>query len=300
MSITSVRLREAWNWGNLTAKELAVRTYRGIEMHETIDRAAAVAFYAMLSLAPLLGILIAVAVAVGDERGVSAELLATSRQLLPPEGHSVIADQIFQIRSAPPVGVLTFSFAVLLWSSTGVFVSMIDGLNAASGIRDERPWWKRRLLAIALTGLELFLLLFALVVIIARPFILHWFGLDGIAAAVAGVVQWAVVGVALLASFSVAYYFGPHAKGEREWKWITPGGSVGVVLLIAISLAFHLFLRYGWRSGETYSALAGVVLLLLWFYIAALALLVGAEINGVIEHPHGGQSTQGDPSKWLA
>jgi len=74
MSFTSVRLREAWNWGGLTAKELGIRTYRAMDKHETLDRAAVVAFYALLSLAPLLGILLAVAV--GRERGVSAELLA--------------------------------------------------------------------------------------------------------------------------------------------------------------------------------------------------------------------------------
>jgi len=113
---------------------------------------------------------------------------------------------------------------------------------------------------------------------------MHWFGLGGVAAAAAGVVRWSLVVVALLASFSVAYYFGPHAERAREWKWVTPGGSVGVALLIATTVGFQLFLRYGWRSSETYGALAGVILLLLWFYTVALALLVGAEINGVIEH----------------
>jgi len=121
------------------------------------------------------------------------------------------------------------------------------------------------------------------------------FGLGDVAAVGAGVVRWAIVVMALLVSFSVAYYFGPHAERERkrEWEWVTPGGSVGVALLIATSVGFHLFLRYGWRSSETYGALAGVILLLLWFYTVALALLVGAEINGVIEHArpdgsHGG------------
>jgi len=280
MSLTSVRLRGAWNWGGLTAKELGVRTYCAIDKHETLDRAAVVAFYALLSLAPLLGILLAVAF--GRERGISAELLASSRQFLPPEAQTVVEDQIRKIQAVPPVGVLTCSFLVLLWSSSGVFISVMDGLSAVSGVRDGRPWWKRRLLAVLLTGVELVFLLVALFVIIAWPSIMDWFGLGGAAAAAVGVVRWAFVVVVLLASFSVAYYFGPH--GEREWEWITPGGSVGVALLIATSVGFQLFLRYGWSSSETYGALAGVILLLLWFYTVALALLVGAEINGVIEH----------------
>ena len=281
MSLISVRLRDAWNWGGLTAKELGIRTYRAINKHETLDRAAVVAFYALLSLAPLLGIILAVTV--GHERGVSAELLASSRQFLPPEAQRVVEDQIHKIQAVPPVGVLTFSFVVLLWSSSGVFVSVMDGLSAIAGVRDGRPWWKRRLLAVALTGVELVFLLVALFVIIAWPSVMHWFGLGAAAAAAVGVVRWSLVVVALLASFSVAYYFGPHTGREREWEWVTPGGSVGVALLIATSVGFQLFLRYGWRSSETYGALAGVVLLLLWLYIVALALLVGAEINAIIE-----------------
>jgi membrane protein len=95
-----------------------------------------------------------------------------------------------------------------------------------------------------------------------------------------------VVVAALLGSFALAYFFGPDVK--QEWEWITPGAGLGVLVLIAASLGFRLYVQYG-SSSETYGALAGVVLLLLWFYLVALALLVGAEINCVIEQaaPHG-------------
>lgn len=88
--------------------------------------------------------------------------------------------------------------------------------------------------------------------------------------------------LALLVNFSVAYYFGPDL--EREWEWMTPGSAFGVVMLIATSLGFRFYLQYGWSSGETFGVLGGVVILLLWFYLAALALLVGVEINSVVEH----------------
>ena len=89
-----------------------------------------------------------------------------------------------------------------------------------------------------------------------------------------------MVVVALLGSFAVAYYFGTHA--EQEWEWITPGSAFGVLMLVLVNLGFRVYLCYGADFGATYGALAGVVLLLLWLYLAALALLVGAEINGVI------------------
>lgn len=277
MSFRSFHLSRALDWGGLSARQLALRTYQAIERHDTLDRAAIVAFYALLSLVPLLGFLLAIAFGAAD--GISGEVLTLSNQFLPSEADAVIHDQVRKIRAAPPVGLLTFSFAVLLWSSSGVFIAVMDGTNAAHGVRDRRPWWRRRLLATVLTTVELVLLLGAFVGIVAEPSVLHWFGLGGTAAAAA---RWIAVVLALLINFSVAYYFGPDV--EREWEWVTPGSAFGVVMLIATSLGFRLYLYYGWGTSETFGVLGGVVILLLWFYLAALALLVGAEMNCVIEY----------------
>jgi membrane protein len=285
VAITTIRLREAWNWGGLTARELATRTYEAIDKHETLDRAATVAFWAMLALVPFLGFLLALAL--GAAGGVAQQVLALSQDFLPPEAHKLVEDQVTKIQRSPPVGVLSLSFVVLLWSSSSLFVSIMDATNAAYGVRDGRPWWKRRLLAIVLTVVEGALLVGASILIVAGPYLLGWLGLGWVASAVATGVQWLVVVVALLASFSIAYYFGPHV--EQEWEWITPGATLGVLVLIAASLGFRVYLLYGSSYSETYGALAGVVLLMLWLYLASLSLLVGAEINCVIEHaaPHG-------------
>ncbi len=284
VSQTSIQVRPLWDWGGLTARQLLVRTCQGIDEHETIDRAAIIAFYALLSLVPLLGLLLAFAF--GPASGPGAELQAVAGQFLPPEARTIIDGQILKIQAAPPVGVLTVSFAILLWSSSGVFVSLMDGTNAAHGVRDRRPWWKRRLLAVVLTAVELALLLGSLVAILAWPYALNRFGLDGVAAGTATAVRWAVVVAALLASFSIAYYFGPDV--ERGWEWVTPGSAFGVVTLVAASLGFRAYLVHGWSWSETSGTLAGVIILLLWFYAAALALLVGAEINCVIGHARSG------------
>jgi membrane protein len=285
MSITSVRLREAWNWGGLSAKELAVRTWHAIDKHETLDRAAAVAFYAMLALVPLLGFTLAIAL--GAAPGVAGQIDDLARRFLPAEARVLVRDQVQKIRAAPPVGVLSLSFVVLLWSSSSLFVGVMDATNAAYGVRDRRPFWKRRVVAAVLTVLEVALLIAASLSIVAWPTVMGWLGLGAAAKAAATAVQWFVVVVVLLACFAVAYYFGPDVK--QEWEWITPGSTLGVLVLIAASYGFRLYLHYGTSYSETYGALAGVVLLLLWLYLAALALLVGAEINSVIEiaAPHG-------------
>ncbi len=285
MPFTWLRLPDAWKWGGLSFKELAVRTYEAVDKHETIDRAAIVAFYAMLALVPFLGLVLTVTV--GNSDGVVAgQILSLSRQFLPEAVDEIVRGEVRDIRAGPRFGIISVSFLILLWSASSAAVAVMESTNAAYGVRDGRSWWKRRLMAVVLTVVESFLLVGASFLITAWPWLLSWFGLDSAAAAIATAVQWLVVVVALLASFAIAYYFGTHA--EQEWEWITPGSTIGVLVLIAVNLGFRVYLRYGADFGATYGVLAGVVLLLLWLYLAALALLVGAEINCVIARaaPH--------------
>jgi membrane protein len=283
MSLTKVRLSEAWNWGGLSARELAARSWRAIDAHETVDRAAVVASYAMLSLVPMIGL----ALALATRAGVTAQVEELSGHLLPPKALALVHGQVRKIEEDKPAGLLSLSALLLLWSASSLFVAVMDSTNVAYGVRDGRAWWKRRLLAVALTLIEAVLLVGASASIAAWPHLSDRMGLEGSAKAVATAVQWVVVAASLLAAFALASYYGPNV--EQEWEWITPGATLGVLALVAASLGFRLYLRYGPAYSETYGALAGVVLMLLWLYLAALALLVGTEVNCVIEHaaPHG-------------
>jgi membrane protein len=285
MSLTTVRLREAWNWGGLSARELAVRAYKAMDEHGTLNQAAVIAFFAMQSLVPFLSLTLVLAL--GARTGVAGQLESLSQQWMPAEAQTIIHDQIHKLQTDTPVGLISLSVLILLWSASSLFVAVMDATNASYGVRDGRPWWKKRLLAIVMTMVETILLVGASVCIAAGPELLAWLPLGNAARVGATLVQWLIVVAALLAAFATAYYFGPHV--EQEWEWITPGSALGVLALIVASLGFRMYLHFGPSYSETYGALAGVVLMLLWLYLAGLALLVGAEINCVIEHaaPHG-------------
>jgi membrane protein len=286
MAFTSIRLREARNWGGLSFRELAVRTYKAMGRHDTLNQAAVVAFYAMLALVPLLSLVLVFAL--GARTSVAAQVDALSERLLPEkEAYKLIRDQLHKMQMSSSVGLVSLSILILLWSASSLFVAVMDTTNVAYGVRDERPWWKKRLLAIVLTLAEIVLLIGASITIAVWPQVMGWLGLSTLAMTLATVVQWLVVVIALLSAFALAYFFGPDV--EQEWEWITPGSTFGVLVLIAASLGFQFYLRIGNTYSETYGALAGVVLMMLWLYLAALALLVGAEINCVIEQaaPHG-------------
>lgn len=287
MAFTSIRLKEAWNWGGLSFRDLVVRTYHAMDRHDTLNQAAVVAFYAVLSMVPLLSLI--VALALGARTGVAAQIDALSQRLMPEEAYKkIIHDQLDKMQKSTPVGLLSLSILILLWSASSLFVAVMDTTNAAYGVRDDRPWWKRRLIAIVLTLALIILLISACITIAIWPHIMDWLGLNTLAMTLATLVQWGVVVLSLLAAFALAYYFGPRV--DQEWEWITPGSALGVLVLIAASLGFRWYIiHFGSSYSETYGTLAGVVLMMLWCYLAALALLVGAEVNCVIEHaaPHG-------------
>jgi len=290
MSLARVRLKEAWNWGGLSLWELATRTWAAMDRHDTLNQAAVVAFYAMLALVPLLGLCFAAAL--GASSRVAAELTRLSAQFLPPEADTLIHGQIKAIQEESHAGILSLSAAVLLWSASSLFVAVMDTTNAAYEVRDQRPWWKKRLMAIVLTLAEVILLIGASLSAVVWPTVLDWLGLGGLAAVSATVAQWIIVLIALFTAFELAYYFGPHV--EQQWDWITPGATLGVLILIGASLGFRLYLSFSSSYSATFGALAGIVLMMLWLYLASLALLVGAEVNCVIQHaaPHGREPGQ--------
>jgi membrane protein len=279
MSLTTVRLREAWNWGGLTLKELLARTYRQIDRHDTLDRAAAVAFYGMTALPPFLSLLLAALF--GGWGRMADEFLAFARQSLPPEAASLIETQVNEIRTSSPTGLLSVATVVLLWSVSGAFVGVMDATNAAYGVRDRRPWWRRRLVAAILTVIEMALLVAALASVIAWPYVTGLLHLGVVAAVLALVAHYVVVVIVLLGSFALAYFYAPDVK--QEWEWITPGSALGVLFLVLLSVGLRLYARYGGGFSASYGALAGVIVTMLWLYFASLALLIGAEINCVIE-----------------
>lgn len=285
MAFYSVRLREAWNWGGLSFRELAIRTYKAMDQHDTFNQAAVVAFYAMLSLVPLLSLVLVFAL--GARTGVAEQLDSLGNRLLPGEANDLVKDQLAKIRSSSPIGLLSLSIAILLWSASSLFIAVMDTTNVAYGVRDSRPWWKKRLMAIVLTFAEIILFIGASLLIAFWPQVMTWFGLSTLAQTLAAVVQWLVVILVLMTAFALAYYFGPSV--DQQWEWITPGSSLGVLGLIVASLGFQVYLHFSNTYSETYGALAGVVLMMLWLYLGSLTLLVGAEVNCVIEHaaPHG-------------
>jgi membrane protein len=293
MGMALARLRVPLGW-----RQILTRTAKESYVDDLPSLAAQLAYYFFLSLFPALLFLISLA-SFFPVTNLIDEVVKYLGRVAPPDVIAFLLDQIRKISQSEDSGILTFAFLFTIWSSSNALVSVISTLNTAYDVQESRPWWKTRLIALALTvGLALFILVsFAL--IIAGPqlaeAVAESLGLGWAFVRAWTILQWPVVFALVVTGIGIVYYYAPDAR--QEWVWITPGAVFATVLWILISLGFKFYLANWGNYNETYGALAGVIILLLWFYFSGLAILVGAELNAEIEHasPYGKAPGEKEP-----
>ena len=280
--------------------EIIQRTVR-----ETIDDgcfglAAQLAFYFVLGLFPALIFLIALIGFIPVRPAIDEALEGLSR-LAPSDVAAIVERQLKAIAEGRNGGLLTIGILGAVWSSSAAMTAIISALNRAYDIEEWRPWWKRRLIAVLLTlGLAAFILLsFGLIMagpITARA-LAGWFGAGEGLVAVWGFAQWPLSILLIVLAIDLVYYFAPNA--DTEWVWITPGSLLATGLWVASSLGFKLYVGQVASFGATYGAIGGMIVLLLWLYASGLSILVGAEMNAVIDAalPYGDSAPRHGPGE---
>jgi len=161
----------------------------------------------------------------------------------------------------------------------------MESLNIAYDVKEDRPVWKQRAVAVGLTLALAILVLAALALTLFGNVAADWLGAHiglGNALVIAWkIVQWPVVLGFMFLAFAVTYYFAPNLE-EPEWHWITPGSALGLVFWLVASFGFKLYLHFFNSYSKTYGSVGAVIILLLWLYITGFAILVGGEVNSAI------------------
>ena len=203
---------------------------------------------------------------------------------------AIIREQLVKITENDQGGLLTFGVAAALWSSSAAMVAIISALNRAYDVEDGRPWWKQRATAILLTlGVALFLLVSFALVVVGPQMAEYVAGRFGLGAAVEWtwkIAQWPLVFLLVATGIGLIYHFAPDV--DQDYALLTPGSVLATVLWLAGSLGFRLYVVNFGSYNETYGAIGGVIVLMLWFYLTGLVIIVGAEMNAEIEaaSPH--------------
>jgi len=285
MTPEAVPLRASpWRLGGLGISGLARRVWDQIGEDEIADRAAALSYYFIFALFPTLLFLTTLLGLLPFPRLMDQRMDYLGR-VLPADTVSIVQKTMTEIIRGARGGLLSVGVLGALWGSSNGMTAVIAALNVAYGVKDPRPWWKRKLVALLLTvGFSAFIIL-ALVLLAFGPrigeTIASALGLGRIFAVAWNVAQWPVVGAAALAGLAMVYYFAPAVK--QTWYWVTPGSLFALVAWLAMSMALRFYVAHVADYNVTYGSIGGVILLMLWLYLSGVVLLVGAEINSEIE-----------------
>jgi membrane protein len=265
--------------------ELVKRTVRETMQDDAQSLAAQLAYYFFLALFPALLCLLALA-SLFPLENLTDDMSRMLAPVAPPEMVKLIQDQMRSIAQNDSTGLLSLGLLGAIWSSSAAMVAVVNAMNRAYDIEESRPWWKVRLVAMALTiGLAIFILL-AFTLVVAGPELAEQlarrFGLGDAFVWTWKFLQWPVVFALVATGIGLIYYFAPDA--DQDWVWITPGSLLATVLWLVGSLGFRLYVVNFGNYDAAYGTIGGIIVLMLWFYLSGFVIVVGAEMNAEIEH----------------
>jgi len=279
--------KSVWQLSNLSWRALGTRVWLEIYEGSMLTHAAALSFYFLLALFPLMLFLITI-LGFFAESGTElrSQLLVTLSKVVPYSASTLIYTTVDEIGQNADGSKLSFGILTALWIASSGMGAISEALNAMYGVKESRSWWKVRLASVGLTIALAVLIISALLLILyggefggaitnyfnqTRDFETFWI-----------IVQVPVVLVFVLITFAMIYYFAPNLY-DQKWYWITPGSIIGILLWLFVSLLFRIYLRYFDSYSVTYGALGAVIVLMLWFYLTGVAILIGGKINAEIE-----------------
>jgi len=263
--------------------ELIRVIFENAQEYEIPGRAAQLAYYLLFSLFPTL-LFITLLISILPMPSLLDDLLNYCQRALPPQVFSMVQAALQQAADNRPHGLLSISLLATIWAASSGMEAVITSLNVTYQVRASRGWWRERLMAIALTlGLSSFTLLALSIIFFGGSitnYIAGTYGFGGTFRSFWQIAQWPVAAAFVLFGLDLIYYFAPNIK--QRWRWVTPGGSIAVVLWLLISYGFRIYVTRYSRFNVTYGALGSFMVLMLWLYLSSVTILLGGVINGVL------------------
>jgi membrane protein len=245
--------------------------------------AAAVAFYALVSAFPALSALVSIYGLVADPSAVRMQL-ADLEGVIPAEAVSLLSRWLDTLLQAPrsSFGVgLPISLAISLWIARNATGTMMTALNIAFEEAEQRGIVRYNVVAIALTTILILLGLVGIVLVAVLPALVGLLPLPAALESTISLVRWPILAVTMVSGITLIYHFGPNRRHAR-WRWASAGAVFATTVWILGSIGFSMYVGQFANYDKTYGSIGAVVVLLLWFWLGAYAVLAGAELNAVI------------------
>ena len=241
----------------------------------------------MLALFPLLLFLTSlIGLFLGQGTELRQGLFNYLSKVLPGAAYTLVDSTMTEISAASSGSKVMLGLLAALWAASNGMGAITEALNIAYGVKESRPWWKQRLVAMLLTVSLSALIITALVLVLyggrLAEQVAESFGLGSVFVEVWRILQWPLVLAFMLLAFALIYYMAPDVR-DPKWVWITPGSVIGVLIWLLVSLGFRVYLHFFDSYSKTYGSLGAVIILMLWLYLTGTAILIGGEVNSVIE-----------------
>ncbi|MRG90964.1 YihY family inner membrane protein [Polyangium spumosum] len=269
--------------------------YNEIREDQVSTGAAALAYFLMLSIFPAAIFLLSLLPYLPIP-GLEPAIMDLLREAMPTQAAELFTSTVDRVLSERRGGLLSVGFLGALWAASNGLNAVIGQLNVTYDVKETRPFWKTRGMSVLLV------LLFGALVVTAFGLIVFGGILQREVAAIIGwsgallklfsAFRWTVILGFLLMAFAVVYYFGPNVR--QSFRFISPGAVLGVGVLILAALGFRFYVENFGSYEATYGSLGAVIVLLLWLYVAGLVILLGSEVNSLLEHYAQGGKRKGE------
>jgi membrane protein len=256
------------------------RTYADVLRNHTLQMAAALSYYFVLSLFPAL-ILLSAVVAYLPVPDLFNQTLALMGRFLPPDTMGLVRRVLADVITPNRGTFLSFGILGTLWAASGGFAATIEALNMAYEVRDDRPFWKTRPLALGLAIVIGFLLMIALSVMIVGPRFGEWLAarvhLTRLFVLLWPYIHWTIAAGFSILAVEMLYFFAPNVK--QRFLATLPGAMLAVGCWIGLSYLLGFYFRHFANFNKTYGTLGAAIALMVWLYWTGFAMLLGAELN---------------------
>ncbi|HKS14258.1 MAG TPA: YihY/virulence factor BrkB family protein [Pseudomonas sp.] len=268
----------------LPLHRVLIRTVNEFLDDEMSTYASALAYQMLFSLFPFLLFLIAL-IGFLHLPDFFSWLRLQSELVLPPQALDLVNPVIDQLQQSKG-GFLSVGIFIALWTASAAVRLMMSAMNAAYDVPEGRPVWKRIPLSVVYTVGIAGMMLAAAALMVLGPQVMEWIaaqiGVQEFIVTLWTILRWPVIILLLMIAVAVIYYVMPDVK--QNFRFITPGSVLAVVVWIVASLGFGYYVKTFADYNAMYGSIGAIIVLLLYFYISAAVLLLGAEMNAVIEH----------------
>lgn len=275
-------------------RDVAVRVKEDVSNDNASLIAAGLALYALLAVFPALAAAVSLYGLFASPEQISGQIQNLSG-VLPQQAASILQNALGNLASqqggALGAGAL-IGFLIALWSARKGMVALMTATNIAYDEQEERGFFRKLLVSLAFTLAAVVGFVLVVALAVAVPVVLQAIDAPGPVQAVLSVLRWVVLWLLVVFALAVVYRFAPDRRAPK-WRWVSWGSAIAATLWLVGSLLFSLYVRNFGSYGETYGTLGGVVVMLLWFFLSAFVVLLGAEINSELEHQTGRDTTKG-------